>query len=77
MVRGVMPHSPLDLQRSGRDVGENLMAATSACPWSPTGKPVVPNDHTRLRQSTLKRFGSQASWLRRVIRPAAKSAEAW
>jgi len=44
--------------------------------WSPTGKPVVPKNHTRLRQWTLKIFGAQPPRLRRVIRPAAKSAEA-
>jgi hypothetical protein len=44
--------------------------------WSPTGKPVVPNNHARLRRLALKRFTTQAPRLRRVIRPAAKSAEA-
>ena len=44
--------------------------------WSPTGKPVVPNNHTRLRQWALKRLRAQPPRLRRVIRPAAKSAEA-
>src|SRR4030042_165237 len=54
-----------------RDRGSFFMSA-----WSPTGKPVVPNNHTRLRQWALKPFGAQTPRLRRVIRPAAKSAEA-
>ena len=29
-----MPRSPVDSLRSGRNVGENLIAATSACPWT-------------------------------------------
>ncbi len=28
----VIPHSPADFLRSGGDVGENLIAATAACP---------------------------------------------
>ena len=44
--------------------------------WSPTGKPVVPNNHTHLRPWALKRFGAQAPRLRWVIRQWAKSAEA-
>jgi len=43
---------------------------------SPTGKPVVPNDWTRLRQWALKQIKTQSPRLRRAIRPAAKSAEA-
>jgi hypothetical protein len=44
--------------------------------WSPTGLPVVPNNPTRLRHWSPKRFGAQPPRLRRVIRPAAESAEA-
>jgi len=36
--------------------------------WSPTGKPVVPQNHTHLRTWALKRFGAQAPRLRWVIR---------
>ncbi len=36
--------------------------------WSPTGKPVVPKNHTHLGPWALKRFGAQALRLRWVIR---------
>jgi len=45
--------------------------------WSTTGEPVVPKNETHLRQQHMWWVDAQALGLRWVIRPAAKSAEAW